>query len=278
MGKSTRLEVIYHNGEADGIRTIMRHLSPIKAYVIPRQYLAEAKLLTGVNNPGVYFLINDETGALTQIYIGQTRNGISRLDSHNVKKDFWNKAIMFLADSQHFTLNILSGLEEYAIQKAVDARRYNVDNKAVPQYKISEYDLPIVEEIYEEIEFVMAALGYRMNAASSSGGQKIFATSRRGVVAYGTYAGETFDVLPNSEIDLSTQAHIASYNSRRAAMLADGTIEKRTDGKYYLTKVVSFKSPSGASDFVLGGSTNGWREWKDSSGKTLSELYRTDQA
>ena len=44
MGKSTRLEVIYHNGEADGVRTIMRHLSPIKAYVIPRQYLTEAKI------------------------------------------------------------------------------------------------------------------------------------------------------------------------------------------------------------------------------------------
>ena len=277
MGKSTRLEVIYHNGEADGVRTIMRHLSPIKAYVIPRQYLTEAKLLTGVNNPGVYFLVNDETGALTQIYIGQTRNGISRLDSHNAKKDFWNKAILFLADSEHFTLNILSGLEEYAIQKAIDANRYNVDNKTVPQYKISEYDLPIVEEIYEEIEFVMAALGYRMNAVPSSGGQKIFSTSRRGIIAHGSYAGETFDVFPDSEIDLSTPVHIASYNLKRSAMLADGTIIKREDGRYRLTKVVSFKSPSGASDFVLGGSTNGWREWKDSDGRTLSDLYRTGQ-
>ena len=276
MSKSKRLEIIFHNGEPDGIRTYMRHLSTIKAYVVPRQYLSEAKSISGVDNPGVYFLINDETGVLAQIYIGQTRNGISRLDDHNAKKDFWNKAILFLADSEHFTLNILSGLEKYAIQKAIDANRYDVENKTVPKYKISEYDFPIVEEIYEEIEFIMATLGYRMNAADNTAGKKIFATSRRGIVAHGIYSGESFEVLPDSEIDFSKAVHIASYNLKRQALLRDGTIVKKQDGKYYLTKVLSFKTPSGASDFVLGGSTNGWMEWKDSEGKTLSDLYRSN--
>lgn len=274
MAKSKRLEVIFHNGEPDGIRTYMRHLSTIKAYVVPRQYLAEAKKITGINHPGVYFLVNDETGSLTQIYIGQTRNGITRLDDHNAKKDFWNKAILFLADSEHFTLNILSGLEKYAIEKAVDAKRYSVDNKAVPKYKISEYDLPIVEEIYEEIEFIMATLGYRMSE-SVAAPQNIFTTSRRGIVAYGTYSGESFEVLPDSEIDFSKAVHIASYNEKRQAFLQDGTIIKHSDGRYILTKVVSFKSPSGASDFVLGGSTNGWAEWKNNDGKTLNDIYRS---
>lgn len=275
MSKSKRLEIIFHNGEPDGIRLLMRHLSPIKTYVVPRQYLNEAKGLTGINNPGVYYLVNDEAGMLTKLYIGQTRNGISRLDDHNAKKDFWNKAILFLADSEHFSLNILSGLEKFAIQTALDAKRYDLDNKTLPQYKISEYDMPIVEEIYEEIEFIMATLGYRMNNATIKENQKIFSTSRRGVIAYGTYTGESFELLPDSEIDLSHPTNIASYNVKRQTMLADGTIEKRNDGKHYLTRVVSFKTPSGASDFVLGGSSNGWVEWKDSNGKTLSELYRT---
>ena len=107
MGRSKRLEIIFHNGEPEGIRIYMRHLSTIKAFVVPRIYLNEAKKLTGVDNPGVYFLINDETGSLSKMYIGQTQKGISRLDDHNAKKDFWNKAILFLADSQHFTLNII---------------------------------------------------------------------------------------------------------------------------------------------------------------------------
>ena len=274
MNKSKRIETIFHNGEPDGIRTYMRHLSPIKAYVVPRQYLSEAKDLTGIDNPGVYFLVNDEAGALTKLYIGQTRNGISRLDDHNAKKDFWNKAILFLADSDHFTLNMLSGLEKFAIQKALDANRYDIDNKAVPKYKISEYDMPLVEEIYEEIEFIMATLGYRMNAPTVLSNQKIFTTSRRGIVAYGIYSGESFELLPDSEIDLSRVVHVGGHNARRNALLSDGGIVQKENGKYYLTKVISFKTPSGASDFVLGGSTNGWVEWRDKDGKTLDELYR----
>ena len=275
MARSKRLEIIFHNGEPEGIRIYMRHLSTIKAFVIPRLYLAEAKKLTGVDNPGVYFLINDETGSLSKIYIGQTRNGISRLDDHNSKKDFWNKAILFLADSQHFTLNIISGLEKYAIQKAIDANRYQVDNKAVPKYQISEYDLPQVEEIYEEIEFIMGTLGFRMNDSSSQSSQEIFTTSRRGIVAKGVYSGESFDVLPGSEIDLNKAVNIESYNAKRQECLKDGTITE-TDGKYFLTKIVSFRTPSGASDFVLGGSTNGWVEWKDANGKTLDSIFRSN--
>lgn len=276
MNKSKRIEIIFHNGEPDGIRLYMRHLSTIKTYVVPRHYLAEARVLTGIGNPGVYFLVNDEAGTLTKIYVGQTRNGISRLDDHNSKKDFWNKAILFLADSDHFTLNILSGLEKFAIQKALDANRYDVDNKTIPKYRISEYDMPIVEEIYEEIEFIMATLGYRMNVSTVKSNQKIFETSRRGIIAYGTYSGESFEILPDSQIDVSNPTHIISYNAKRQAMIEDGTIIQKANGKYYLTKVVSFKSPSGASDFVLGGSTNGWKEWKDDSGATLSDLYRSN--
>ena len=274
MNKSKRLETIFYNGEPDGIRIYMRHLSTIKTYVVPRQYLYEAKTLTGIDNPGVYFLVNDEAGALTKLYIGQTRNGISRLDDHNANKDFWNKAILFLADSDHFTLNILSGLEKLAIQKALDAKRYDVDNKTVPKYKISEYDEPIVEEICEEIEFIMATLGYRMNTTTMHSNQKIFSTSRRGIVAYGTYSGESFELLPDSEIDCSKTVSLESSNIKRKSLLADGGIVQKADGKYYLTKVISFKTPSGASDFVLGGSTNGWVEWRDKDGKSLDELYR----
>lgn len=46
------------------------------------------------------------------------------------------------------------------------------------------------------------------------------------------------------------------------------------DGKYILKVTLDFKTPSGASDFVLDGSTNGWIEWKNKDGKTLDELYR----
>lgn len=165
------------------------------------------------------------------MYIGQTQNGIARLDQHNAKKNFWNKAILFLADSEHFNLNILSGLEKFAIQKASDANRYDMDNKVIPKYKISEYDLPLIEEIYEEIEFIMGVLGYRMNDTSDRNAQAPFTTSRRGIVAKGAYAGERFDLLPGSEIDMTNRARLDGYNVKRQEYLKNKTIVQDPDRK-----------------------------------------------
>lgn len=52
------LEIIYHNGQPDGIRSIRRHLSTMTTYVIPRPLLSEAKKLAGINRPGFFYLIS----------------------------------------------------------------------------------------------------------------------------------------------------------------------------------------------------------------------------
>ena len=217
MASSKKLEMIYYNGQPDGIRSIRRHLSTMTTYVIPRPLLSDAKKISGINRPGIYYLINEnDENRIAQIYIGQTRNGISRLDDHNRQKDFWNKAIMFLSDSKTFSLDIISGLEEYAIVKAHESKRYSVENSVKPQYEIDEYDLPII---------------------------------------------------------MDKPTNLERYNRQRADLLEKGSISV-VDGKYILHATIEFNTPSGASDFVLGGSTNGWTEWKTKAGKTLDEAFR----
>ena len=133
MAINKKLETIYHNGRPDGIRSIRRNLSTMTTYVIPRPLLQDAKTISGIGRPGIYYLINEnDDNKIAQIYVGQTRNGVTRLDEHNRLKDFWNKAIMFLADSKTFTLDMISGLEKYAIQKAQESKRYKVENSVVP--------------------------------------------------------------------------------------------------------------------------------------------------
>ena len=275
MVTSKKLEIIYHNGQPDGIRSIRRHLSTMTTYVIPRPLLAEAKKITGINRPGIYYLINEnDENKIAQIYIGQTRNGVVRLDDHNRSKDFWNKAIMFLADSKTFSLDMISGLEEYAIMKAHESNRYKVENSVKPKYEIDEYDLPSIEEMYEEIQFIMATQGYKMdNAKMSMNEADIFQTSRKGIIARGVYGGDKFQVLEGSEINLEKPVHLEKYNRQRKELYEKGDIVKQGD-KYILKVTLEFNTPSGASDFVLGGSTNGWSEWKNKDGKTLDEVYR----
>lgn len=275
MAISKKLEMIYHNGQPDGIRSIRRNLSTMTTYVIPRPLLSEAKNISGINRPGIYYLINEDDGnKIVQLYIGQTRNGITRLDDHNRSKDFWNKAIMFLAESKTFTLDMISGLEKFAIIKAQESKRYKVENNIVPKYEIDEYDLAAVEEIYDEIQFIMATQGYKMNDAKTTLNEvDILHTTQNGITAFGVYNGEKFEVLDGSQINMDKPAHLQRYNRQREELISQQSIVN-ADGKYILKVTVEFDTPSGASNFVLGGSTNGWVEWKNKDGKTLDELYR----
>ncbi|MCD7804355.1 MAG: GIY-YIG nuclease family protein [Oscillospiraceae bacterium] len=275
MSISKKLEVIYHNGQPDGIRSIRRHLSTMTTYVIPRPLLSEAKKISGINRPGIYYLISEnDDNKIAEIYIGQTRNGVARLDDHNRSKDFWNKAIMFLADSKTFSLDMISGLEAYAIDKAHEAKRYKVENTVNPRYEIDEYDMPLIEEAYEEIQFIMATQGYKMdNSKASLNESNILHTTRNGIAAFGVYDGEKFEVLEGSQIDIDRKCHSASIERQRQTAIENGDIAY-SDGIYKTTVSISFTSVSSAATFVLGGSINGWDAWKDKDGKTLNEVVR----
>lgn len=87
------------------------------------------------------------------------------------------------------------------------------------------------------------------------------------------YDGEKFEVLEGSEVNINKAVHLGRYNKQRTELLDNGSINQ-VDGKYILNVILDFNTPSGASDFILGGSTNGWVEWKNKDGKTLDEIYR----
>lgn len=111
------------------------------------------------------------------------------------------------------------------------------------------------------------------NARASLNESAVSHTTRNGIKAYGVYDGDKFQVLEDSEINLEKSVHLEKYNRQRKELFEKGDIVKHGD-KYILKVTLEFNTPSGASDFVLGGSTNGWTEWKNKDGKTLDEVYR----
>ncbi|MEO7043426.1 MAG: DUF4357 domain-containing protein, partial [Gemmatimonadaceae bacterium] len=64
-----------------------------------------------------------------------------------------------------------------------------------------------------------------------------------------------------------------SAGKRRQGLIDDGRL-KLEGNAYVFQEDVLFKSPSGASDVVVGASSNGWILWKSKTGKTLDELKR----
>ena len=173
-----RFETIYHDGEPEGIKYIRRPLSSMVAYCIPRDRISEAKKLMGIHRPGIYYLINEmDEGKLGQIYIGQTRNGISRIEEHKSCKGFWNKAIMFLADASTFSLDVIAALEAHAINEAQRYACGRVENFVNPRFQINEYDFPLIEEIYGEILFIMGTLGYKIKTQALTCAESLDAPS-----------------------------------------------------------------------------------------------------
>lgn len=72
---------------------------------------------------------------------------------------------------------------------------------------------------------------------------------------------------------MQKNVNLEKYNKQRRVLVEKGDIVQEGD-KYFLKVTLEFNTPSGASDFVLGGSTNGWTEWKNKDGKTLDKIYR----
>lgn len=279
--KLKHMEMYFMDNDAEGVRVAWFPSHVLKALIVPRTKLKDARQLPDAKNPGVYFLIGDNAdGKRTKIYAGQTTQGVDRLNDHAVRKDFWNRAVLFLSDAHTFNKDIISGLELLAIEsvkKCEKLGRYESENEVLPQYRIDIYHQDDIDAYFSDIKFVMNWLGCGLDGQNKGRGQRIFHTTRNRIIAHGIYTGERFEVLQGSMIKVDRLPTLRSYQDLRKEMLSAGTIAKDKDGVYRLTENRRFSTPSGASDFVLGGSTNGWTEWKDDGGKTLDDVFRSEK-
>lgn len=272
------------NGEPNGIKICRIAGSSLVTIVVPRNQLSEARALPDIPSRGVYYLLDDHKGRLRKVYAGQTTQGLTRLDAHDSCKDWWNRAVMFLVPDSEFSMDVINGLEALAISYIRQHGAYAVENECSPRPYVSPYNEGFIADLHEEILFRMIVLGFDLDAVGDDGKEEaseIFHTTKRGIKGIGFYnASEgTFDVLEDSVIDMhalpGTQKkpndHIIQL---REELRVNGLIEEAEDGIHRLCTKVSFDSPSAAAVFVLGGSQNGWTEWIDSIGRTLSSVYR----
>lgn len=265
------------DSKPDGIKICRVEGESLVTVVVPREKLAEAKNLPDLPARGVYFLLDEDHGMLNKVYAGQTTQGLTRLDAHKAKKDFWNRAVMFLDMEYNIDRDTLDMLEAKAIGYVREHGSYATDNEATPKPNANPYKAQAVERLFERIRFRMEVLGYdldRVCEAPKAVGA-VFHTKKNGIHASGRYDAGTgrFIVLAGSEIALN-----------RSVLKNQGAIDVRrnmfgcTDGpgKAVTTDDLEFASPSTAAIFVLGGSQNGWTEWVSEDGKTLSDVYRTE--
>lgn len=96
----------------------------------------------------------------------------------------------------------------------------------------------------------------------------------KGIVAMGYLnEDESLTVYADSQVYFDTEPSSDSLKEMRDDFLEKEIVIKK-DSEYVFAQSITFGSPSAATDFVLGGSNNGWNYWKASTGQTINDSLR----
>lgn len=256
-----------------------------KAIVSGRALLPQLKKREEAQKPGVYILTGPdrEHPGETIIYIGEGDPIWPRIENHSRAKEFWTQVVMFVSKDENLNKAHVQYLEARLIEDAHRIANCKLDNNTVPDKpSLPEADIADMETFLERARLLLPLLGVHAfeptESRSSATGDEmsvVFQTRAKGLTARGYETGDGFVVLKGSQVAKEEVPTVPkSAKLKRAKLLEEGILIDR--GKFFeLVRDMEFQSPSGASDVVLGRSSNGRIEWKTKDGKTLAEIQET---
>lgn len=96
----------------------------------------------------------------------------------------------------------------------------------------------------------------------------------KGIIARGHLnKNNSITVYADSQVRFDKKPSNEALREKRDEYLEQEILINK-DGKYLFSQDFTFKTPSAAADFILGGSNNGWLYWKDSNGISINESLR----
>lgn len=273
------IQVFLTDGSPRGIKLADITSNIELAVFIPRNQINEAGKREEVSLPGVYFLFGEnESGSKPVAYVGQSRNCLDRIKKHDQQKDFWNYAVLIVSKTKTFTQTHIEFLEQLAIDKAIEARRYEVENAVNPRkFKVPETLEADLLDNFDTIKILLSTLGFPLFEGLSGDhkkpGNRLYCKAKN-ARAEGEYGDDGMVVFKDSAavVDVAPTAS-SSLLLLRKKLIESKVLENRGDVCVFLEDYL-FSSPSGAASQIQGRHSNGWIEWKDANGKTLDELKR----
>ena len=255
------------------------------AYKIPRNELERCKNRDDLKQSGVYFLFgaSDETGKPVA-YIGQAgnrKNGegiLNRLLEHkrNSDKDYWTDAVVFTTSNNSFGPTEISFLENKFCKLAINANRYEVKNGNDPSAgHITEEKESELEEFISNARLIMWALSINIfepvteapvDTPAENSDVLFYLKRKNGTVdAVCRKTDKGFLVLKGSKISPSLSKYTPKFvrELRKSCEISSDNI---------LLKDVLFDSPSGASAFACGNTSQPYLDWKTKDGVTLADF------
>lgn len=274
MNSPKLLQSYLLDGTIEGVRIIELSESSIKAFVIPRLKLNDVKFREEINWPSLYLLINSGDN---QLYIGESEKFFDRVKNHDQSKDFWDLAVAIVSSNNSLEKSDVKYLESLAVEKAQATAAMEVLNKTVPsRNNVHEFKVHTLEKILEDTALIAESLGFSIFKTKKTNDTDIWYVEAKNTVAKAEFRGDKMIVLAGSKIDPSYSErwsiHFPNQLLIREKTLSDSA--DLIDGACILNRNIPFNSPSQASGFATGRNSNGWKEWKNSKGKTMDEIIR----
>lgn len=263
----------------------------VLAYKIPRSHLDKCKERQDLKQSGVYFLFGRNDNNEEVVYVGQAgirKNGegvLFRVTEHLKDKEYFSDAVILTTQNNSFGPTEISYLENKFTNLAREIERFKVRNENEPNAgNVIEEKESELEDFVVYSKMVLGVLGYKIfvpliktekdnNIVENTAETLLYLHSKskksnRTIKATCKRTNEGFIVLKGSMIEEIDYFSIPTTLKEKRA-----NCKKRkdiVDGKLY--KNMLFDSPSYASMFVLGRSSNGRTDWKMKDGMTLSAL------
>lgn len=286
--KPKTIQIMIPSGDTRGIRIAEINNRVVQVIEVPRKLLADFLTMEQCSMVGVYFLIGESSDdGDRMVYVGQTGDLHTRLRSHNQTKDFWDRALVLISNTNSLTQTYAQFLEWHALMKIRDAERFADDNSTSG----SKPHMPATQEadcleFFEPGHDLISCLGFpvfdrvMMDSSSSSDEDMIFCRSPgTGVNGRGLYTAEGFVVLEGSVgRESMTPSTTPAQKQWRQRLVDRDVMQPDGRGGLLFTRDHLFQTPSGAAIAQLGRRANGWTEWKNEQGLTLHQLHREPQA
>lgn len=272
------INVFLPDGTPDGLRIISKSNWTGCGVVCPRALLPEAKKRDEFTRTGVYLLEGpSDQGELPILYIGQGDSIRTRLDQHQLGKDFWTRAVFFVSKDGSLNRAHFLYLEAHLIELAHEVKRVRLKNLTAPTHpKLSEADTADVESFLADMLSILPLVGItafeKPKTLRREEDLLYLSAKAKGAEARGYESADGFVVLRGSRFRGDEVPSCLHYLVTIRRELEHQEALVRDALGLLLTQDYIFNSPSTAAGVALGRSANGRTEWKDASGRTLKEI------
>jgi Domain of unknown function (DUF4357) len=275
------LRIFVADGDPDGLRLVTRSNWIGKAVLFPRALFTQVRNRDEFQQTGVYLLVGPRPeGDGEMLYIGEGDPVLDRLKGHYAGKDFWTRAVFFVAGTEHLNKAHVQYLESQLVARAHASKRMPLDNANIPtEPTLSEADRAYMNVFLDNMLGILPLLGidaFEQSPVTISTTETPLLTCHgKGVTATGYDTPQGFVVKAGSyaagEEAPSLKNYFPNLTRIRSDLVTRGVLVPESN-KFRFAQDYTFNSPSQASSVVFANSSNGRIDWKDPSGRTLKEL------